>query len=661
MAAPARYTSDPAVLLTAKQRDAIAAIDGGAARAAAIVSSGYAARGENPEDFEEYRLIREIRDKKALLESEQSRLRTLFRRFDNLYYPAIVTEPGGADHWPEGGKRGHVHVSVNTPPAYVDIPASLQAVEPIENYVAEGVEDAEREAAARVERLYFGWKDQDSFELTVHKACIVKALYGFTFLHPYWDAVEGRPTVRHIADPENLYVGWGDSDLNRMDFTIYCYALSPQAAVEDYNVDVEIVPGGNGRYFPVVSDHADPIGNVYGDTRQAPTGRQRTAYEQTMVEVYDFWYKKPTKPGKRPEIWNCIFVANKLVKNERHREYDELPYIPLNNTYIPGSPYGKAELYDLEQLFREKDERITEAAQMIHSVVGGQMWQLIGPEAPDDVPSNSIPRPNTVATPGPGNELKAITPWAPEFLIEDLVKRYDIELERMSGLNELLLGQAPAQILGSSKAISALVANYEARIRIKRSLLYEARKKAWVMAAKIWERKDKAVKEVINGLYRLDVKAPELTPRDDLEVAQMAMSLVQNRLWSMERAMDRTGVEDPSDEKTLIRSEQTDPALNPAAVQAQATLASAFASLGIAPGGEAPTPEGAANAARTANPAVPGSPSLNAPENQGNPPAESLPANAQPGQPQNKALAQTMVQGGDASGRIVTQTPIGNG
>lgn len=651
---------------TATQLKAIAAISDRtpAERSLGFVAADLRANGYEPEEEAEYRLLHEIATRKGQLEAEQARLRSLFRRFDNLYYPEAIEELGGADHWPDGRKPGRVHISVNTPPVYVDIPASLQAVPPVENYVAASSDDEERSAAARAERLYFQWKEDSDFELEVHKGCIVKALYGFTFAKVWWDSIERLPKVRIIDSPENLYVGWGDSDYRRMDWTIYCYGMSPLAAEETYGVKVTPIPVGNG-FVPYVSggDHSDPLDTINSRSTEVNHGRMPDEYEQTQVEVYDYWYKVPTKTktgrASKPEIWNAIYVGNALVENARHAEYDDLPYIPLRNTYIPGSPYGRPELYDLEQMFREKDERITEAAQMIHSVVGGQMWQVVGSEAPDSMADNMVPRPGKVATPGPNAELKAIQPFVPQFAVEDYLKRADAEIESMSGLNDLLIGRAPATILGSSKAITALVANYEARIRMKRDLLYRFRKDVWATAAKVWEAKDRDVREILDGRHRLNIIAPEITPRDQLENAQKAMNLVGARLWSMERAMDSTGVEDPEEEKNLIRLEQTDPALNPAAVQTQVSLAAGMQQLGIQPGSVsgqpgAPTTAQTDNSARTLNAAPAGTSSLNAPENKGIASDQATPLNAREG----KATVQTMVQGGEASGRILTDTPL---
>ena len=265
-------------------------------------------------------------------------------------------------------------------------------------------------------------------------------------------------------------------------------------------------------------------------------------------------------------------------------------------------------------------------AQMIQSIVGGQMWQLVGPEAPDEVPPNALPKPGRVATPGPGNELRAIQPFIPSFQIEQYIGRIDRELAVATGLNDLLLGLAPAQVLGSSRAIAALIANYEARLAPKRKVFYQWMRQVWEMCARIWEIKNPAVAEIIGGQYRIDIVAPELTPRDTLELASTAINLVQNRLWSAERAMDRVGVEDPIGEKDLIRDEQTDATLNPAAV---ATMSQVMQQMAMMQQQQAVmSQEQAANAQRTMQQGVPGSQSLNQPENQAQLPPEALPANA---------------------------------
>jgi len=603
-----------------------------------MLEASLLAKEVSPSEDEDFALLSEILGRKQQVDPEQNRLKALFRRMDNLYHPETMTL-GGADHWaedPSARLAGRAHVSVNIHHAYVQIPAAIQAVRPVINYVPTGSDQPDRQAAALREQLYFRWWDANEMDLQNEQAALLKELYGHTAAKVYWDPIERIPKVSIIERPENLYLGFGNSDYNRMDWALYTYGMSPQAIMEDYGVDVIPVKQGE-KWYPYTSrgDHADPIGNVWANAFERNPLKRETAYEQMQIEVYDYWYKVATKPGKAPLVYNAIFVGNTLVKNDAHPEYaGQIPYIHLPNGKIPGSPYGKPALYDAEQLLREKDERVTAMAQMIQSVVGGQMWQLVGAEAPDEVPPNALPKPGRVATPGPGNELRAIQPFIPNFQIEQYITRIDRELTVATGLNDLLLGLAPAQVLGSSRAIAALIANYESRLAPKRKVFYAWMKKVWEMCARIWEAKEPAVAQLIAGEYRIEIVAPELTPRDTLELASTAINLVQNRLWSAERAMDRVGVEDPIGEKELIRDEQTDATLNPASVATMAQVMAQMNQLQQAQGQAqmqeqlAMTQQQAANAQRTLQSGVPGSQSLNQPENQAQLPPEANAANA---------------------------------
>ena len=603
-----------------------------------MLEASLLAKEVSPSEDEDFALLSEILGRKQQVDPEQNRLKALFRRMDNLYHPETMTL-GGADHWsedPSARLAGRAHVSVNIHHAYVQIPAAIQAVRPVINYVPTGSEQPDRQAAALREQLYFRWWDANEMDLQHEQAALLKELYGHTAAKVYWDPIERIPKVTIIERPENLYLGFGNSDYNRMDWALYTYGMSPQAIMEDWGVDVIPVKQGE-KWYPYTSrgDHADPIGNVWANAFERNPLKRETAYEQMQIEVYDYWYKVATKPGKAPLVYNAIFVGNTLVKNEAHPEYQgQIPYIHLPNGKIPGSPYGKPALYDAEQLLREKDERVTAMAQMIQSVVGGQMWQLVGAEAPDEVPPNALPKPGRVATPGPGNELRAIQPFIPNFQIEQYIGRIDRELTVATGLNDLLLGLAPAQVLGSSRAIAALIANYESRLAPKRKVFYSWMKKVWEMCARIWEAKEPAVAQLIAGEYRIEIVAPELTPRDTLELASTAINLVQNRLWSAERAMDRVGVEDPIGEKELIRDEQTDATLNPASVATMAQVMAQMSQLQQMQGQAqmqeqlAMTQQQAANAQRTLQSGVPGSQSLNQPENQAQLPPEANAANA---------------------------------
>lgn len=634
------------------------------------------ARSTYQPDAEEIALLDELSDRKLSVESEQSLFAALCDRWDNLYYPQTFTQ-GGASHWAghiSARKAGMSHISLNVYPSYVDIPAGLQSVEPIENMMANDVTVQARTIAAMAERLYRAWKREESFEMFAHQAAVVKGLYGRTAAKVWWDEESKRPKFEVVDQPRNLYLGWRDSQYTRLEWAIYTYAITPMTAMEDWGVCVEEREDSEHNRFPFVTFPMD---------QQAYNARLASA--DLKVEVYDYWYRKPAKGARlrfgKPtkfETWNAIFVGNVMVKNMRHAEYDgQMPYIPLFNTYIPGIAEGRSEFYDVEHIIREKDEKMSEISQMMSRAIKGQFWQLTGQEAPDTVPGHLKPTPNAVVAPGAGNRIEAIQPWMPEFQAEGYLSRLDREMVEVTGLNDLLRGLAPGQVMSSGKAIAALVAQYETRIRMKRDILYRWRRDVWNIAKTIWGVKVKPLKPILDSAW-LDVRPPSLTPRDDAETMTLAMNAKEGKLWSQQRSMDAVGVDDPEAELDIIRAEQTDATLNPANVQVMLTLMATAQQLGVqmqqlqqqaaqqgAPqGGPGPaTMEQMANDQRQLAPQAQGQPMLNAPGEQPMTPPEQMPGNTPEGAAAGAAgpsqmLNQFQVQGGEATSRIVGQQTV---
>jgi hypothetical protein len=362
-----------------------------------------------------------------------------------------------------------------------------------------------------------------------------------------------------------------------------------------------------------------------------------------------------------------------------YKEYEgTLPYLPLYNTFVPGYPSGRPDLMDVEPLIREKMERLTAGGQMIANGVAGDYWQLTGPDA-TRVPAGLKPVRNEIVAPGPGNRIETITPFIAQFQLEQYLGRIDREMAVVSGLNDLLLGLAPAQVLSSSKAINALIANFESRISIRRRLLYKWRRDVWTRVLKVWSAKDKRVKTVLaaGGGY-LDIVDPSLSPRDEQETAMRAANLVNAKLISQARGMDMVGVDDPETEQDIIREESTDATLWPERVQLMAQLLGALQSLGLnaPPGAEAQAQGqmtsgqsdlrnalGAATPANEAGGPGPGG----APEAQGQTPpvpgvapeAGGAPLPFAAGPDAQPPVMQSMVQNGKVSGRILSQQKLG--
>ena len=400
-------------------------------------------------DEEAAAMLREVTARMDTKRAEMSRFQDLCYRYDNLYYPDVVTR-FGADHWPEDPNRsipGRAHVSVNVYPVYVDIPAALQATTPVENIApADPRQEQNRELAASVERVFFAWKEETDFEIKNHKAAVTKGLYGRTAAKVWWDTDSDMPQFSVVDQPRNLWLGFGSTDYTKLEWAVYAMRMHPDAIVEKYGLDVSRTDEGVPYARPQVGAHVS-------HTTQ-PGARDWLAGDAAyMIEVIDYWYRKPAGPmvpGEPTKMVTCnaIIVGNYMTKNDEHPEYGGmLPYVPLFNTYIPGVPDGRSEFFDIEQLIREKDERLSAGAQMVSKTVGGQFWQLTGPEAPDKVPVGVEPKADKVVAPGAGNRIEKIEPWMPEFAWDQYLDRIDRELSDVSGLNDLLRGLAPAQVL----------------------------------------------------------------------------------------------------------------------------------------------------------------------------------------------------------------------
>ncbi len=635
-------------------------------------------------DSETNDLLVQLRTRVEAVRSEHEYFRTWCNRADALYLADNFTD-GGADLWfsdLSATQKGRSHVSVNTPAIYVDLPASMQAEPPIENMVAVENNPEARARASEEERIFTTWKTDQEFDLKFHKIATVKGLYGKTAGRIVWkdgkNGLKGKPVVEVIEQPRNLYMGFKSDEYDTLEWAAYVLRYEPNALTEAYGVDVQAYKLANGNVMPLVV--TPPSMPFVGDSDTQTRGW--LTFGDARIEVWDYWYRKPkfSKNGKflRMVTCNAVFAGNVLIIGPaEHPEYEgDLPYVPIFNSFVPGVPMGRPDLWDAEQIIREKYEKITAGSQMIANAVAGDYWQLTGPDA-GRVPAGLKPKRNTIVAPGAGNRIETITPFIAEFQLEQYLGRLDRELASITGINDLIMGLAPLQALSSSKAINALIANYELRLSMPRKLLYRWRRQMWELALKVWVRKDADVKLIIgpNPAY-LDIENPSLSPRDDMETATRAANLVNAKLWSQRRGMDAVGVDDPETELDLIREESTDATLWPDRVQVMAQLLQVLQSMGLQPdAGAQGQAQGQVNSTQndlrsalgTATPD--NSVGMQSPDTLGQqPPIEGAPPEAggaqppfmaaQGGAPAQPPVMQGMLQNGKAKGRVMTSQKL---
>jgi hypothetical protein len=530
----------------------------------------------------EMTLQRQLQSRIAGIKPEHDKFADECRRMDALFYATTYVEGFGYDLNPTDPNLkidGRAHVSLNNPQVYVEVPAALLSVDGVENMVAIADSEEARDDASSLERLRESWRVEEQWALKRHKGATVNNLYGRTSSFVYADENKSLACADVVINPRNLYMGFKDDNYAELEWAAQVTLMDPKTVTERYSVEVTAKQLASGEVIPWVSGALDAA------TVDVP--RPELNWGPARIEVWDFWYRKVGKLGKKGQpaqmdTWNCIVVGNEVVRDEKYGYYEGvIPYVPLFNTFLPGVPTGRSELHDMEQLIREKMTRITAGAQMIQKATAGDYWQITGENAPARGIAAVKPVMNQTVSPGPGNRFEAIAPYIAEFQLEQFLGRIDREMAVISGLNDLLLGLAPTAVLNSSKAINALLANYELRISMPRLLFYEWDRKTWELVCKVSANLKgegaTLMKRILkNGMPRLDIIDPSLSPRDEMETANRASALVGAKLWSQARGMDAVGVDDPEQEQNIIRRESTDATLWPDRVNLMVQLMTAL-------------------------------------------------------------------------------------
>ena len=525
-------------------------------------------------------------------ESYQAGLRAKYQRFLHYYAPSW-----NGDQWPEDLARrpGKIHMTANIIQPAVNIDARLQSILPRLSLKADGLDPNQRAKAEASEKLHLEWLELSDWEVWLGTLCRVKSLYGKGAIKVFWNREAKRPDAVVIENPANLRIGWGSSDYRVMDWALYEYTISPQEAMARFPGCV-ITVSGDGKHLKVSvsGDHSDPLTQrppLGGDALVAqPAPYQPSDYEQKHVKVWDYWYKKPKKDGGFT-VCNAMFVEGVLVAprggkpvNE-HKYLPDIPYIVIPQETAPGDPEGLSSVEPLCDLQDELNRALSHHAQLVADEID-PAWVVTGENA-DSVPAGLVPKSGEVTAAGSGNDVKALDKGVNIFPVTELIGSFWQHYHKISGLSEILFGQVPgAQTSGRAVAIQVEAAAN--RLDPRRRLLYAGLKELlifWTVMAENINPKIEAgvneetgekvrlgLKDIVGGMRRWKITAPEITPRDVFENTQNEINKVQGRLSSRETAMDQIGVDAPLEELARIRSELMDAQLNPESAQAYLSL-----------------------------------------------------------------------------------------
>ena len=522
----------------------------------------------------------------------------LLRRQTYEKYHRWYAPPGG-DQWEEDilERPGKIHINANIIRRFIDTEARLLSIKP--RITIRGQSDEQRSRMAEAtEKLFDKWLQQSGMSSWYFTFEQTKALYGLGILKVFWNDKTKQPDVIVVEQPQNIMLGWGDSQFISLDWAIYHYKISKLQARMRYKECPEeflnLEPEPPSNLSNRGGKHTDPL----DQTNMFSTGgRIETDYERDQVTVWDYWYLD--EDGK---VYNAILINGHIVEGPTlHTELPAIPYIVAEHDHEPGSPDGRGMAELLIDIQDGLNRAISHYAQYIWDN-SDPAYQLAGPEAPMTIPDGLVPRPGEIVAPGPNARIELINMGVNNFPFDALIASYWNVAHRVTGLSEVLFG-IPSSAQSSGRAIAIQLESSINALDPKRQRSYiaietllmmwhhMAMKKKPIVAPERKEVDEETGEEVtvpalrasdiIKGMTEWHIVAPEITPRDVREHTMNTIDKINAKLLSTETGMHDIGVENPLEELDRIRKERSDAHLYPGDAQGILAVAATAQQIGM--------------------------------------------------------------------------------
>ncbi len=524
--------------------------------------------------LDDFEVVAQAKRHYSQTESYQASLRALYDTYHRYY------APDSGDQWPEDrvGRPDKVHVTINICKPAVDIDARLQSILPRISCTPISDEPAERLRADAAEKAIIRTLEATDWEVWLGDLCQIKCIYGKGVLKPFWNKDGGHPDVHCIETPGNLHIGWGTSDFKTKDWALFEYSISALEVQRQYPlVDVEELPHGRVKIHErsILGTADDPLG-LHEPGRVTPN-YVPSDYEDNHVPVWDYWYR-----DKKGIVHNAIIVGGVLARPQAtHPELLDIPYIVIENEHEPGSPDGISTLFPIIDVQAALNGTVSHWIQSIEDDID-PAWQATG-ENSSAIPPGIVPKAGEITPMPPSTEVRAIPKPPNQQQIQMLVKELWDEYHKLLGMPEILFGQ-PTGVQSSGRSLAVQIEAAINRLDRKRRPLYRGLRELIMFWLHMLSKKGLAVEvdgeqvpmaELLKGLNRWKIVAPEITPRDVIENTQNVINKVQAKLLSNRSGMDELGVDSPEDEIKLIEEERSNVRLYPGEVQTIAAVIAA--------------------------------------------------------------------------------------
>jgi hypothetical protein len=491
--------------------------------------------------------------------------RSRYERYHSMYAPQ------GGDQWPEDRleRFGKLHISANMVRAFVDIEARLLSILPRVTNKPDQDDEEIRVKSETAEKAFLRWLEMSGWEVWMFTLNQTRGIYGTGVLKPFWNDETNAPDVYLVEQPQNLLIGWGDSDYSVMDWAIYESYLSPIQAKIKY-------PNAPEHCFKTTSNpntllaggaHDDPLNQSKIGSAQEKT----PGYDSNQIRAWDYWYLRDDGTVMNATLLNGYIVDGP----HEHPEYPIVPYIPVESDHEPGYPWGRGTvemLYDIQMGY---NRALSHLAQLVWDETD-PAFQLVGENAPMHVPDGIVPKGGEIVAPGPGTRIEPIAKNLNQMPLGDLIRFYWESAHKLTGIPEVLFGTLPGSQT-SGRAVSVQLEAAINRLDPRRRRLYGALRQLFLFWHFMIDKKNPKVgnvpiKDVLAGLNRWVIIPPEITPRDVVEHTMNTINKLNAKAISLETAMDEIGVENPLEEIERVKAERSDAHLFPGDAQAIAAV-----------------------------------------------------------------------------------------
>lgn len=299
--------------------------------------------------------------------------------------------------------------------------------------------------------------------------------------------------------------------------------------------------------------------------------------QNNSVHILKVWWRGLDSDDKETIGYAEIdYEGEQVLYREDDTGYPDIPMRWAARFPTPGEPPHRSAgvVDDVVGINTEYEERLSEFADLLHSIadpkyVGKNMNPLTVPRLAEG--SNIYPLASN-------QELAPLREAINQFPFDSFLSRLETIMLTNSGLSRLMMGSLPPGET-SGEALNNLLHAAVARLEVVRTPIEWAWKS---LIGEIWvpllsKYGDDPLMPLFEQFTRVDWGWPDITPKDALRSAQVAMALAQQGIISDEEARRRVGVLSPVDEVQKIKEQRKDTVLHPNDVRNTALAEEALA------------------------------------------------------------------------------------